>query len=200
MTSACYGGCPLLDTSNVRIAYHGRRILELLWRSLRTRCLCQRSLLPLRTMHSAGLFPPDLKPLGSSTCNQWAGIPYRRHFRIIFPLLKFLATLWVTGKPIQRQATFVHSKVAFIILSPSAIEASHSGLMRQIEQFAIITPTYSTRVCCCMPSEWWVVSIHLNLGVGQASQRLSMARHSTRLPLKFSSTSQLVAGMRFTNH
>ena len=28
--SACYGGCPLLDTSNIRIAYHGRHVLELL--------------------------------------------------------------------------------------------------------------------------------------------------------------------------
>ena len=28
--SACYGGCPLLDTSNIRIACHGRRVLELL--------------------------------------------------------------------------------------------------------------------------------------------------------------------------
>ena len=66
MTSACYSGCPLLDTSNVCIAYHGRGVLELLWRSLWTRCLCQRSLLPLRTMHSAGLFPQIWSPLGSS--------------------------------------------------------------------------------------------------------------------------------------
>ena len=29
-------------------------------------------------------FPPDLKPARQlSTCNQWAGIPYRRHFRIV---------------------------------------------------------------------------------------------------------------------
>ena len=45
-------------------------------------------------------------------------------------------------------------KVAFIILSPSAIEASHLGVMRQFELFAIITPTYSTHAHCCMPSEW----------------------------------------------
>ena len=30
-------------------------------------------------------FPPDLKPARQlSTCNQWAGIPYRRHFRMLF--------------------------------------------------------------------------------------------------------------------
>ena len=48
------------------------------------------------------------------------------------------------------------SKVAFIILSPSAIETSHvhPGVMRQFELFAIITPTYSTHVLYCMPSEW----------------------------------------------
>ena len=29
-------------------------------------------------------FPPDLKPTRQlSTCNQWAGIPYRQHFRMI---------------------------------------------------------------------------------------------------------------------
>ena len=33
----------------------------------------------------------------------------------------------------------VKSKVAFIILSPSAIEASHSWLMRLSEMYAIIT-------------------------------------------------------------
>ena len=42
------------------------------------------------------------------------------------------------------------------MLSPSAVEASHTGLMRQFElyEYAILTPTYSTHVCCCMPSEW----------------------------------------------
>ena len=86
MTSACYGGCPLLDTSNVRIAYHGRRVLELLWRSLRTRCLCQPSLLPTENNAFSWSFPPDLKPARQlSTCNQWAGIPYRWHFRIRNP-------------------------------------------------------------------------------------------------------------------
>ena len=37
------------------------------------------------------------------------------------------------------QFKFVSIKVAFIILSPSAIEASHSWLMRQFELYAIIT-------------------------------------------------------------
>ena len=43
--------------------------------------------------------------------------------------------------------------VAVIILSPTAIEASHSGSMRQFELYAIITPTYSN-IRCCMPSKW----------------------------------------------
>ena len=34
------------------------------------------------------------------------------------------------------------TKIAFIVLSPSAIEASHPGLIRQFEWFAIITLTY----------------------------------------------------------
>ena len=46
------------------------------------------------------------------------------------------------------------SKVLFIILSPSAIEASHNGFMRQFELYVIITPTYSTHVRSCMPGEW----------------------------------------------
>ena len=33
------------------------------------------------------------------------------------------------------------SKVVFIILSPSAIEANHPGLMTQFDLFAIINPT-----------------------------------------------------------
>ena len=45
------------------------------------------------------------------------------------------------------------SKVAFIILSPSAIEASHSGLMRQFELYAIITqPIALMSVAACQAS------------------------------------------------
>ena len=45
------------------------------------------------------------------------------------------------------------SKVAFIILSPSAIEASHPGLMRQSELFAIITqPIALMSVAACQAS------------------------------------------------
>ena len=98
------------------------------------------------------------------------------------------------------------SKVAFIILSPSTIEASHPGLMRQFELYAIITSTYSTYVHCCMPSKWWVVSVHLI--PRQASQRLSMARYATGTATKIhtqrdsnpvlTSTSQQVAGTQFS--
>ena len=45
------------------------------------------------------------------------------------------------------------SKVAFIILSPSAIEASHSWLMRQFELYAIITqPIALMSVAACQAS------------------------------------------------
>ena len=44
------------------------------------------------------------------------------------------------------------SKVPFIILPPITNEAIHSGLMRQFELSAMTAPTYSTLVCCCMPS------------------------------------------------
>ena len=74
--------------------------------------------------------------------------------------------------------TELYTKVAFIILLPSAIEASHPGLIRQFELFAIITqPVALMSVRCCMPSEWQVVSVHLI--PRQASQRLSMARYAT---------------------
>ena len=52
------------------------------------------------------------------------------------------------------QSEYYISKVVFILLPSSAFEASHPGLMRQFERFAIITPTYSTHVHCCMPNEW----------------------------------------------
>ena len=46
-----------------------------------------------------------------------------------------------------------NKKVAFIILSPSAIEASHPGLMRQFEQYAIITqPIALMSVAACQAS------------------------------------------------
>ena len=41
--------------------------------------------------------------------------------------------------PISLKNIYTVRKVAFIILSPSAIEASHSWLMRQFELYAIIT-------------------------------------------------------------
>ena len=45
------------------------------------------------------------------------------------------------------------SKVAFIILSPSAMEASYPGLMRQFELFAIITqPIALMSVAACQAS------------------------------------------------
>ena len=40
-----------------------------------------------------------------------------------------------------------YSKVAFIILSSSTIEASHPGLMRQFELFAIITQPIAIAAC-----------------------------------------------------
>ena len=47
----------------------------------------------------------------------------------------------------------ITSKVAFIILSPSAIEASHPWLMRQFELFAIITqPIALMSVAACQVS------------------------------------------------
>ena len=54
----------------------------------------------------------------------------------------------------QTGLTLVKESCVYYILSPSAIEASHPGLMRQFEQLAIITSTYCTHVHCCMPSEW----------------------------------------------
>ena len=69
------------------------------------------------------------------------------------------------------------SKVAFIILSLSTTEASHWGLMRQFELYAIIAPTYNTHIRRYMPSECYFVSVHLI--PGQASQRLSMVRYAT---------------------
>ena len=46
-----------------------------------------------------------------------------------------------------------NSKVAFIILSPSAIEASYHGLMRQFELYAIITqPIALMSVAACQAS------------------------------------------------
>ena len=66
------------------------------------------------------------------------------------------------------------SKVV-ITRSPSPVEASHNGLMRQFELYAVISPTYSTCISCCMPSGWYVKSVHLL--PWQASQRLSMGRY-----------------------
>ena len=43
-------------------------------------------------------------------------------------------------------------KLSLFILSP-IIKASHDGLIRQFDLYAIITPTYSTHVNCCMPSK-----------------------------------------------
>ena len=65
----------------------------------------------------------------------------------------------------------------FIILSPSTIETSHPGLMRQFKLYAINTPTYRAHARCCMPSEWQAVSVYLV--PWQASQRLSIPRYAT---------------------
>ena len=76
------------------------------------------------------------------------------------------------------------SKVAYtqytiIILSPSTIEASHTGLMGQFELFAIITqPIALMSVAACLASGR-VVSVHLI--PLQASQTLSMARYATSM-------------------
>ena len=67
-----------------------------------------------------------------------------------------------TSISVIKTSTSEEVNIAVIILSPSAIEASHSGSMRQFELYAIITPTYSN-IRCCMPSELQVVSVYLIL-------------------------------------
>ena len=100
------------------------------------------------------------------------------------------------------------SKVAFITLSPSAIEVSHNGLMRQFEMFTIITqPIALIFVAACLVSGR-VVSV--NLIPRQANQRLSMARYAAGTATEIcpqwdsnpvlTSTSQQVASMGFINH
>ena len=77
LDSGCYGGCPLLDTSMVMgdasLNYfdaHFRHAVCVSVHCTRWEQCIQRA------------FPPDLKPARQlSTCNQWGGIPYRRHFR-----------------------------------------------------------------------------------------------------------------------
>ena len=71
-----------------------------------------------------------------------------------WPLIELSS--WLTMAMYMENSKSKWSKVAFIILSPSAIEASRNGLMRQFELYAIITPTYvySAHIHCCMQSEW----------------------------------------------
>ena len=68
------------------------------------------------------------------------------------------------------------SKVAFIILSPSTIEASHPGLMRQFELYTIITQHIALMsVAACQASGRFVSVIPW-----QGSQRLCSDRHCHR--------------------
>ena len=84
-----------------------------------------------------------------------------------FAILRMLSTtpygrcIYVTPKDSLAQlvsdcgsAHYVKLKGAFIILSPSAIEACHTGLMRQFELFAIITQPIAFMFRDSMPSEW----------------------------------------------
>ena len=64
-----------------------------------------------------------------------------------------------------------------VILSSSAIEASHNWLIRQFELYAIIAATYTTHVCCCIHILGVVgCDCSLQFLCTPAQRKLSMAR------------------------
>ena len=68
----------------------------------------------------------------------------------------------ILQRPIHTDAELylILCKVVFIILSPSPIEASQTGLMRQFELFAIITqPIALMSVAACLASGRLCLSI-----------------------------------------
>ena len=120
--SFCFSGIKTTPKHHLLHPCHKQQQTLLSWRSNQRQTSCMQGI-GGRTDHrdNGSSFQSDLKPARQlSTCNQWAGIPYRRHFRMLmYFVCDIYKSVWMLGQVTEIMNWSFHGKQHQDVVTPT---------------------------------------------------------------------------------